>query len=271
MTQADRITTNHLGKPIAIGGTSEIYDWEPGWVLKLYFDRFGPRMADYERRIAAAICATGLPVPAVGEIVHVDGRVGLLYQKCAGMQMGDDLARHPWRLVSYASTLAKLHAKMHNQPIQADVPRLRHSLEIKIRDAKSLPENLRAAALKALETMPDGDRLCHGDFHLGNVIPGQPEPVIIDWIDASIGNPLADVARTSILAQGMVEAEPQFSRFQRLGLRLMHTTYLHRYFQLRSGGYDEYCRWLPIVAAARLNENVPAWDGWLLKQASELL
>ena len=271
MTQADRITTNHLGKPIAIGGTAEVYDWEPSWILKLYFDRFGPRMADYERRIAAAICATGLPVPAVGEIVHVDGRVGLLYQRCAGMQMGEDLARHPWRLVSYAITLAKLHAKMHNQPIQADVPRLRHSLELRIRDAKPLPENLRAAALKALETMPDGDRLCHGDFHPGNVMLGQPEPVIIDWIDASFGSPLADVARTSILVQGMIEVEPQFSRFQRFGLRLMHVVYLRRYFQLRPDGFDEYRRWLPIVAAARLNENVPGWDAFLLAQAGKLL
>jgi len=88
-----------LGKPIAIGGTAEIYDWEPGWVLKLYFDRFGQEMADYEHRIAAAICATGLPVPAAGEIVNVDRRVGLLYQKCVGEPMGDDLARHPWRLI----------------------------------------------------------------------------------------------------------------------------------------------------------------------------
>lgn len=75
-------TINGLGKPIAIGGTAEIYDWEPGWVLKLYFDRFGAGMADYESRIATAICATGLPVPAVGEIVNVNGRKGLPYQKC---------------------------------------------------------------------------------------------------------------------------------------------------------------------------------------------
>ena len=51
----------------------------------------------------------------------------------------------------------------------------------------------------------------------------------------------------------------------------MHVVYLRRYFQLRPGGFDEYRRWLPIVAGARLNENVPGWDDWLLKQASELL
>ena len=99
----------------------------------------------------------------------------------------------------------------------------------------------------------------------------QPEPTIIDWIDASIGSPLADVARTSILAQGMVEAEPQFSQFQRFGLRIMHAVYLRRYFHLHPGGEDEYRRWLPIVAAGRLNEGITGWESWLLAQAGKLL
>lgn len=210
-------------------------------------------------------------MPTVGKVINVNGRIGLLYQKCVGEQMGDDLARHPWRIFSYAIKLAELHATMHSRPMQADIPSLRHRLERKIRDAKPLPKNLRTIALTALEKMPDGDCLCHGDFHLGNIMLSETEPVIIDWIDASTGSPLADVARTSILAQGMAEIEPQFSRYQRLGLHLMHIIYLCRYFQLRPSGQDEYRRWLPIVAAARLDENIPGWESYLLAQASKLL
>ena len=268
---ATQMIPRELGEPLAVGGTAEVYDWEPGWILKLYFDRYGPEIADYEHRIAAAICATGLPVPAVGEVVNINGREGLLYQKCSGKPMGEDLLQHPWRIISNALRLAELHAEMHAKPMQADIPPLRHKLEQKIREAKPLPENLRTAALKALENMPDGDRLCHGDFHLGNIMLSQPEPTIIDWIDASIGSSLADVARTSILAQGMVEVEPQFSQFQRFGLRILHAVYLRRYFQLHPGREDEYRRWLPIVAAGRLNEGITGWESWLLAQAGKLL
>jgi len=258
-----------LGQPLAVGGTAEVYAWEPGWVLKLYFDRYESGMANFERRIAAAVRATGLPIPAVGEIVSVAGREGLLYQKCDGEPMGEDLAKHPWRIVSYALTLAELHAGMHARPMQADIPPLRRRLEHKIRDAKPLPENPRAAALKALESMPDGDRLCHGDFHPGNILLSQPEPVVIDWIDAAIGSPLADVARTSILALGMAATQP--TKIANFGIRILHDVYLRRYFQLRPGGWDEYCRWLPIVAAARLSENIAGWESWLLAQAGKLL
>jgi len=263
------VMTRDLGEPIAVGGTAEVYTWEPGWVLKLYFDTFEPGIADFECRIATAICATGLPVPAVGEIVNIARREGLLYQKCDGASMGLDLTNHPLHFFCHARKLAELHAEMHAKPMQADIPPLRRRLEHKIRDAKPLPEDLRTAALKALESIPDGDRLCHGDFHPGNILLSQLDTVIIDWIDASIGSPLADVARTSILALGMAATQP--TMIANFGIRIMHDVYLRRYFQLRPGGYDEYHRWLPIVAAARLNEGIAGWENWLLAQASKLL
>jgi aminoglycoside phosphotransferase (APT) family kinase protein len=257
-----------LGQPLARGRTAEIYAWEPSWVVKLYFDWFEPGDVDYERRIASAIAAAGLPVPAVGETVSVAGRAGLLYQRRDGVAMWDDLNQHPARLVSHAQTLAKLHAKMHAKPIQADIPSLRDKLERKLRAAKPLPETLRTAALKGLDEMPSGDRLCHGDFHPGNILLSRPDPVIIDWIDSSIGNPLADVARTTVLALG--SANTQSSKFAYCSISATHALYLRRYFQLRPGGRDEYRRWLPIVAAARLSEGITELEPWLLAQAGKL-
>src|SRR4030065_570068 len=88
-------------------------------------------------------------------------------------------------------------------------PYQRQRLVNKIHDASTLPDHLQTKALAELESMPDGDRLCHGDFHPGNILLSRPEPIVIDWIDASIGSPLADVARSSILARGLVAIETQ--------------------------------------------------------------
>jgi hypothetical protein len=264
----DRLESN-LGNPIALGRTAEVYPWQPGWVVKLYFDWFRPEDVAFEQRIAAGIWATGLPVPAVGEIVRLAGRVGLLYQRCDGESMASDLENYPLGLFTHARKLAELHAQMHTKPVQAEIPLLRLKLAGKLNKAKPLPENLRAAAHKALEAMPEGDRLCHGDFHPGNILLSQPNPVIIDWIDSSIGSPLADVARTSILALG--EAASQPTRFASLGIRIQHALYLRHYFKLRPDGRAEYRRWLPIVAAGRLSEGIVELEAWLLTQASKLL
>ena len=51
-------------------------------------------------------------------------------------------------------------------------------------------------ALEALNGLPDGDRLCHGDFHPGNCIIGDDGMRVIDWPNAYAGDPDADVART---------------------------------------------------------------------------
>ena len=258
-----------LGIPLALGRTAEIYDWELGWVLKLYFEHFDPRIANFEHRIATAISAAGVPAPAVGEIVCVNGRMGLLYENCEGQSMDADLQKHFFHGPSHVRKMAEIHAEMHAKPMNADISSTRHRLEQIIRDAKPLPENIRTAALKALEIMPDGDRLCHGDFHPGNILLSQPKPVIIDWIDASIGSPVADVARTSIILLGSAATESPM--FLRKGIQILHTIYLRRYFQLRPDGYDEYHRWLPIVAAGRLIEGIDEQDDWLLAQARKLL
>jgi aminoglycoside phosphotransferase (APT) family kinase protein len=77
--------------------------------------------------------------------------------------------------------------------MQVHIPSQRQKLRKKIRHTKALPGPLQSKTLAALETMPDGDRVCHGDFHPDNILlPSQGE-IIIDWIDASRGNPLADL------------------------------------------------------------------------------
>ena len=258
-----------LGQPIAVGRTAEVYAWEQGKVLKLYFDWFPLGGIQYEQSTARAVVESGVPSPAVGEIVQVDGRSGLVYQRLDGSTMLENLTRAPWRVFAYARRMADLHAQMHAKIAGEALPAQHPRLAEKIRTARALPEALRDRALAALEKLPDGDRLTHGDFHPGNVMLTPPGAVIIDWIDAARGNPLADVARTTILLRG-VSATGQGGSplLVRLAL-LFHGAYLRRYFALRPGGQEEYRRWLPVVAAARLNEDILEIEGWLVAQVEQ--
>jgi len=263
-----KTTSIELGEPIGIGMTAEIYNWPPDQILKLYFEQFGSDIATYEQQIHQAIYNAGLRVPAVGEIVEIEGKFGLSYKKIEGNSMSDKLK--PWNIVAQGQKLAELHAEMHANPFQQKIPNLKDRLKFKINDAAHLPKDLREAALNTIKTLPDGNKLCHGDFHPANIMFCANEPIIIDWLDASVGSPMADVARTSILTLGYA-TQVSAPLINRLVIHALHKVYLRRYFQLRPGGEDEYQRWFPVIAAARLNENVPGWDNWLLKQAMELL
>lgn len=252
-----------LGKPLAQGLTAEVYVWDETHILKLFRDGRSPDQVAYEARIAWAVHAAGLPVPAVGGIVEVNGRRGLLYERVDGLSMLDSMGQKLWTLSQSARLWAELHADLHARSIVPELPSQRAELAKHIRSAQMLPPDLQRAALRALDTMPDGDRLCHGDFWPGNVLMSGRGPIIIDWICATRGNPLADVARSSILLLGGL-ASPLFSRAHKARIRRVHMTYLQRYFQLRPEGQEQCQAWQPIVAAARLNENVPGVQTWLL-------
>jgi aminoglycoside phosphotransferase (APT) family kinase protein len=262
------MSETRLGEPIARGRTAEIYAWGKGEILKLFHDWFDEAAIAYESRLAHAVHRTGLPVAAVGEIVEVEGRRGLIYERVDGPTMLAELVAHPWRLAGSARRLAQLHAEMHSLEIEADLPAQHRRLEDKIGRAPALPAGLRERRLGELAGLPAGQRLCHGDFHPGNVILAGGGPVVIDWIDATLGSPLADVARTSVLLRGVV-ARPGASALQKLMLGLYHRLYLRYYFRLRPGGRGEYRAWYPIVAAARLDEGIAELEAWLLAQARD--
>lgn len=256
-----------LGKPLALGRTAEIYAWEEGKVLKLFYDWFELGDIEFELEINSNIHASGLPVPAPGEIIQVNGRNGLVYARIHGINMWETLGKQPWRLLEFARRTAELQAEMHANSTCPNIPSQRYRLEYKLKNAEILPQTLKEAALAELARLSDGESICHGDFHPGNILITRKGAMIIDWIDASIGNPLADVARSSIIALGAAGSSKVIAPHLRLLLLFFHHVYLHHYFSQRSAGQQEYQRWLPVVAAARLSENIREQEKWLLNRA----
>ncbi|MFD1910018.1 phosphotransferase family protein [Paenibacillus rhizoplanae] len=52
--------------------------------------------------------------------------------------------------------------------------------------------------LSRLAELPDGEKLCHGDFHPDNILMDD-KLWVIDWMTGVRGNPAADVARSVIM------------------------------------------------------------------------
>lgn len=258
---------------IGLGRTAEIYAWGSGRVLKLFLDWCPASWVDYEAQVARAVHATGMPSPAVLDVVEVDGRRGIVYERVDGVSMLSEFRSKLWRLAGLGRLLAELHAQMHGRsqarmPAERPgLPSLRERLERKIGEAKPLPETLKEGALRALARLPEGDSLCHGDFHPENVLMTARGPVVIDWTDATIGNPLADVARTSLLLQSST-LPPEMPASTRLLLKAIrsrfHSIYLKRYLQLRPASRAELAAWRLPVAAARLSEGIKEEEGRLL-------
>jgi uncharacterized protein (TIGR02172 family) len=252
---------------MSLGRTAEIYAWDSDKVLKLFYDWFPAEDVEYEAAIAKAIYSSGFPVPEVGGIVEVNGRLGLEYERLNGKSMWLHMRAKPWMLKKYVSLWANLHAEIHACTNVKGIPTLRDKLEKRIRSTDELSSEVREESLSLLASLPMGTTLCHGDFHPGNIIMTREGPIVIDWIDAAIGNPLADVARTTILVMGEKETSSSTSILKKVMLDWAHRMYLTRYFKLRPAGEDEYRTWKPLVAAARISEGIEGLNSWLLAQS----
>jgi aminoglycoside phosphotransferase (APT) family kinase protein len=242
---------------LARGRTAEIYAWGNGRVLKLFFDWCPESWARQEARVTRAVQAVGLPVPGVEDMIEVDGRAGIVFERVEGRSMLEEFRARPWRIFRIAVTLAELHAAMHKCEVPG-LPPFSAVLEKRVRGLDGLPDATKETVLVLLARLPEGNAVCHGDFHPDNVLLTERGPIILDWMTATEGNPLGDVARTSLILQ--MAGPPPGQRgglLLRLGARLANRIYLRRYFALAPHSREQLARWLIPVAAGRLEEKIP--------------
>ncbi|HKP51695.1 MAG TPA: aminoglycoside phosphotransferase family protein [Chloroflexia bacterium] len=258
------------GVLVGRGRTADIYAWGDTSVLKLFHADRSASTVEYEAKIARAVHASGAASPALIDAVVVEGRQGLIYERVYGPSLAGVLRSKPWRLPRLTRTFALLHASMHRRTAP-DLPSQRDRLTWKIEVADPLPANLKEAALQSLSRLPNGDILCHGDFHPENVIMSPRGPVVIDWIDATRGNPLADVARTSLLLATAHLHLP--SSISSIAARLLITTlrnlYLTHYLRATRTSRAQIEAWRLPVTAARLEEGIAEEEAWLLEAAED--
>jgi uncharacterized protein (TIGR02172 family) len=255
------------GKPIAEGRTAEIFAWEAGRILKLLRPGFPPSLIQQEERITSAILQAGIPAPRIYGLIEVNGRPGILYERIDGPALTGLIEQHPLGLRKHAELLARLHVELHTHTI-AGLPRQKQILAYQVQEAEVLPAQVRKSVLGLLDRLPDGDRLCHNDFHPLNVLVGPGGPVIIDWESASLGNPCADVARTCLTVALARPAKgfPNFwmRKVAEFYLPAFTSAYLARYRSITHDRLPDLRAWQTVQAAAKVQYEAPANQGmWL--------
>ncbi len=220
--------------------------------LKLYPSGAPKRAVFREASVLALAESLGLPVPQVQGVQQIDGRWGVLMSRAEGPSFACTMRRHPDRVPACLQAMAALQAQIHSHSGQF-LPALKVRLDADIRKAGALGRARQAALLQRLAGMPDGDRLCHGDFHPFNILGRPGDAVVIDWPIASRGDPAADVCRTYVLIKPSAPA--------------IASDYLDACATVQGMTRDRILRWLPVIAAARLAEGVADETDGLLAMA----
>jgi hypothetical protein len=243
-----------LGVRLGAGREADVYASNDA-VVKLY----RPGFLGHGAEAAALSTLDGHSwAPRLIDIVDHGGRTGLVLERVDGPDMLTLLERNPWRLYGLARELARMQLAVHSVPAPSALPDLRTVLAERIREA-DMPPQVRVHALKVLDGLPAGDRLCHGDYHPGNVLIADDRITVIDWPAATRGSPEADHARTLLLLR-RGNPLPGTPLIARAVIGAGRTMFAHAYARSYARGVDRPLwsvdDWMFVQTAARLYEGI---------------
>lgn len=186
------------GKIVGIGNTACVYEWEEGKVLKLFSQEYPDDAIEKEFHNAMVIADLDFAKPKVYEMISYEDKKGIIYDRVEGESLLDWVIRtgDVQKCALYMSTL---HKAIVNNKV-SNVPNYKDFLKSSITKA-SLTIDKQNEMLQMINSLADGDALCHGDFHPGNILLSGERAFIIDFMNVCCGNFLYDVARTVYLVE----------------------------------------------------------------------
>lgn len=230
----------NLGNPIAKGNTSKIYLYD-NKIYKVFNDFLPDTESINEAKKQKFAYSRGIPVPKVLDVTAVNGKQVIIMEYVKGDTLGDLFLKDQEHAEYYLSLSIDIQLEIHSI-IPGAIEPMYDKLYRQIESVNNLDGKQKSYLLKKLDSFTYDNRLCHGDFHLFNLIKADNQIVVLDWIDSSAGDIRADIYRTYLLCS-------QFS----LELADM---YLQLYCEKSGFLISDVFQWAPIIAGARLSENI---------------
>jgi len=235
---------------IGKGNTADVFDIGSNKVIKLFKAGYPKNSVEKEFENSRLINESDIHTVKSYELIEYKGRYGITYDKIDGISMLKVLTDDMQNLDKNAKTLAVLHKKIISHKTKTAIS-LKSILKKNIKTSDKLSMKTKVELIKKLNMLPDGNSLCHGDFHFGNIIVKQDIYYVIDYMNICQGHKLGDVARTVYLIE-MTPVPTEANHIDEILKIKKQVTDI--YLQEMGLTRDVLSDWIIITAAARLSE-----------------
>ena len=180
---------------IGRGAKGTLYRLDDETVCKVYNDPDALDDIERERELARTAFVAGIPTAISYDVVRVGNGYGSVFELLKADTMGDLLAKGEWDVDRVAAASAGLLVQMSQTKMNTSaLPSARKDalgwIDL-LRDVLKSPVYERVRVL--VEAIPDEPHMVHGDYHMGNVMVQDGEPLLVDMDTLSYGNGIFDL------------------------------------------------------------------------------
>jgi len=235
---------------IAVRATKTIYR-DGDLAIKVFNEDYSKADVLNEALNQARVEETSLNIPEIIEVTKIDGKWAIITRFIEGKTLEHLMKEKPEKFDDYLELFVDTQLEVHRQKAPL-LNKLKDKMHRKISQT-DLNATTRYELHTRLESMPNHDKVCHGDFNPSNIIISTDgKPYILDWSHATQGNASADAARTYLLFCLANETETA-EKYLKLFCNKSDTA--KQYVQ----------KWIPIVAASQSVKGKPEERELLLR------
>lgn len=180
---------------IGDGFFSKVYRIDNENIVKVYNENADNESMNRELQIAKYALLLGLPTAISYDIVDADGQRGIIFEMMNCGSLRDAIRDNPddidFYIGQYASLLMKLHATEDMNLMLPDARAQQFTALDAVSPLLAPEENVKIRGL--LESIPETDRIIHGDCHVKNIMIHNQEPFLIDLDTLSRGYPVIEL------------------------------------------------------------------------------
>jgi aminoglycoside phosphotransferase (APT) family kinase protein len=257
-----------VGNNVGEGGCSEVFEWgENGCIIKMAKGNTNVEAVKREFSNNLLVWEKGLPAPRPYAFLEIDGRPSIVMERIHGESLMDlffqYLTGNPNTnenaSTSDNSETIKITARLLSATHRYNglpLPSQRETMIHSITAANYLTKAEKEQVIKHLKSLPVKELVCHGDPNPGNVMINGHRSVFIDWMNASTGNPEADLAEYIIMIRYAIlpsyAPDSAVARFDSLRSHIIEV-FCDEYQRLSGACMEDVEDWILPVAARKLN------------------
>lgn len=242
------------GDLMGSGATADVFAWTEDTIIKIFNDCEPDIAIEQEINNTKALQSCSFKYPKFIQGLEYEGKRAIIYEKIVGTSILKQMEANPVSYKKSAKKLAHLHFEIHKNHVNG-VKEQKTYFKERISYADDLTDDKKERLYKLIDNVPDGNCLCHSDFHPDNILSNEKGDYIIDWADCCNGNACADVART-LLTLKTVELPENVSIFKKIIITFIRNRvsniYIKEYLKISGKTKKQIDEWEVAVAAYRL-------------------